>query len=345
MYDHKWPKWVCNLWKKSSWYYFLSFREPLHVIWYYCTWWTRAPSTERRSLKSSTSSMNNCIPTNCPSNCFPNLDRHIHWHVSLILRITEKNALKTEPGMGRQVDTGKGDPGNPLQTKRPPTRPKSRRKLNPPWDLLPLQRARSMWTVEVPPFHATRGSDTLPSSLPKVQRQGIILLSLHTLKLARRARQITCSGLGYMWRGGTKSQTDVLLSTTSMTAGTPLAWVMLVLNEDMLVQRNIYIPLCASGPSHWYRKGCGCVRIQRWDVEHSRSINYDKQTYCDNAGATGRVTKHFQWVTKRLSNTENLYWPHVTSYSQLAFWLLIRLNITSSLCNIWWAPVFGILLD
>ncbi len=146
MYDHKWPKWVCNLWKKSSWYYFLSFREPLHVIWYFCTWWTRAPSTERRSLKSSTSSMNNCIPTNCPSNCFPNLDRHIHWHVSLTLRITEKNALKTEPGMGRQVDTGKGDPGNPLQTKRPPTHPKSRRNLNPPWDLLPLQRARSMWT-------------------------------------------------------------------------------------------------------------------------------------------------------------------------------------------------------
>lgn len=36
---------------------FLSSREPLHVIWYYCTWWTRAPTTERRSLKSSTLSM------------------------------------------------------------------------------------------------------------------------------------------------------------------------------------------------------------------------------------------------------------------------------------------------
>lgn len=42
---------------------FFSFRAPSFVIWYYCTWWTRAPSTERGSLKSSASSMNSCICT------------------------------------------------------------------------------------------------------------------------------------------------------------------------------------------------------------------------------------------------------------------------------------------
>lgn len=100
--------------------------------------------------------------------------------------VTEKTRPK--PRMGRQ-DIVKGDPGNQLQRKRPPTPIKSQRNLT------QLQRASCLRTNRVPPFHATQDSDTLPFSLPKVQSQGLISPSLHKIKFAARARQITCSGL------------------------------------------------------------------------------------------------------------------------------------------------------
>ncbi len=227
--------------------YFISFREPLHVIWYYCTWWTRAPSTERGNLKSSTLSMTNWNFNDGAFyiNHFPNLDHHIHRHISLMLCVTGETG--PNPRMGRQ-GTGRGNPGNQLQRKGLPTPSKTQRTLRPLWDCLPPRRASYLWTNGVPPFHATQDSDTLPFSLPKVQSQSIISLSLHTIKFAGRARQITCSGLGYIARGWAKSQTDVHFSPTGTTAGMPLAWVMLALSK-----RNVNVLCGASGPGRWRR--------------------------------------------------------------------------------------------
>lgn len=165
---------------------------------------------------------------------------------------------RPKPRTGRQ-DKGKEDPGNKLQRKEPPTPPKSQRKLNPRSDLLPLWRTSCLWTDGVPPFHATQDSVTLLFSLPKVQSQGIISLSLHTIKSAGGAGQITCSGLGYVARGGTKSRTDVHFSPTGTTAGMPLNWVILALTKDMLIQRNVHILHWASGPGRWYRNAQKCV--------------------------------------------------------------------------------------
>lgn len=80
-------------------------------------------------------------------------------------------------------DTGKRDPGNQLQRKLPTTPSKSLRKLNLLRSPL-LQRASLTWRDGVPPFHVTRDKDTRPFSLLKVQSQGIISLSLHTVKFA-----------------------------------------------------------------------------------------------------------------------------------------------------------------
>ena len=147
-------------------------------------------------MKSSTSSTTNCIYTNYHDgalqiNHFPNLDCHIYWHVPLTLYVTGETGAN--PRMGRQ-DTGKGDPRSQLQIKRTPTPPKSPRKLS---LLLQLQRASCPWTAGVPPFHATRDSDTPPSSLLKVQSQSITSPSPHTIKFSGRARQITRGGLRF----------------------------------------------------------------------------------------------------------------------------------------------------
>lgn len=117
--------------------------------------------------------------------------------------------------MGRQ-DTRKGDPGRQQQGKTPPTL-KSQRKMK------PLLRASSLWTVGVPPYHATQDNDTLPLSPTKVQSRGITSLSLPTIKSASTARRITLGGLGNDARGGNKSRTDVHFSPTGTTAGMPLA--------------------------------------------------------------------------------------------------------------------------
>lgn len=112
----------------------------------------------------------------------------MYCHTSLTLCATEKNGPKQR--MGRQEDTGRGDPGNQLQRKRTPTPLRSQRKVK------PLPRASCLRTNGVPPFHATRDSDTLPLSLPNLQSQSIITSpSLHTIKFAGRARRITCSRL------------------------------------------------------------------------------------------------------------------------------------------------------
>ena len=76
----------------------------------------------------------------------------------------------------------------------------------------PLLRASSLWTVGVPPYHATRDNDTLPFSPTKVQSRGITSLSLPTIKSASIARRIILGGLGNDARGGNKSRTDVHFS-------------------------------------------------------------------------------------------------------------------------------------
>lgn len=109
--------------------------------------------------------------------------------------------------MGRQL-SGKGDPGNQLRRKRPPTPLKTQRTLR------PRQRASCLWTNGVPPFHATQDSGTLPLSLPKLQSQGLTSPSLHTIKLSRQAET---NHLQRSARGGTKRRTDVHFSPTGTT--------------------------------------------------------------------------------------------------------------------------------
>lgn len=112
-----------------------------------------------------------------------NLDHHIYWFISALLHATGETDPK--PRMGRR-GTGKGDLGNLLQRKRPPTLSKSQRKLNPLRDL-PPRRASRLWRNGVPPFHVTQDSDTLPCSPPKVQSQSITSLSLHKIKICRQS--------------------------------------------------------------------------------------------------------------------------------------------------------------
>lgn len=73
-----------NVWRSSNWNDFLSHREPSHVTWYCCTWWTPAHTTERRSLKSSTLSMANCNQCEMSQygfqiQYFPDVVYRIHW--------------------------------------------------------------------------------------------------------------------------------------------------------------------------------------------------------------------------------------------------------------------------
>ena len=124
---------------------------------------------------------------------------------------------ETAPSTRKEKEgTGKRDPGNRTQRKRPATPSKSQRKLNPLRDLLPMQRVSHLRRNEAPQFHATQDSDTLPFCPPKVQSQGTISLSLHTVKFADREIQIIHSGLSYVAAGGAKSRMDVLYSPTGM---------------------------------------------------------------------------------------------------------------------------------
>lgn len=168
---------------------------------------------------------------------------------------------------------GKKNPGNKQQRGGQPTPPVGRRKLHSMLDLLRLWRTSCLMTDGVQPFHATRDNATLPSSLPKVQSQGITLLSLRTIKSAGSARQFPCSGLSYVAWGGTESQTDDhFTSPPGKTAGMPLAWMVLAFTKYLLIQRNVNIlHIVGQDADKKKYKGryfffSGWVRIWSWDV-------------------------------------------------------------------------------
>lgn len=84
-----------------SWNHFICYRGPLHATWSCCTWWTPAPTTERRSLRSSTSSasvkqldgheyLKNLSQSSGPS----------HWPVLLCHTMNRRD--KTKEGKERQ---------------------------------------------------------------------------------------------------------------------------------------------------------------------------------------------------------------------------------------------------
>lgn len=149
------------------------------MTWYCCTWWTRALSTERRSLKSSASRNYTDTPC-CGTFFFITLFTHVP------LSLYAPGETEPNPKMERQ-DTRKGDPGNQLQRRRP-TPPERQREANLTRGLLPPQTTSCLRIVGVQPFHATQGRDTLLFQLSQVESQGITSLSLHQIKFARKSR-------------------------------------------------------------------------------------------------------------------------------------------------------------
>lgn len=78
---------------------FISYREPLPVTWYCCTWWTPAPTTGRRSLKSSTSSKAKCVVKH-DMYCFQKINqRLLHSPAFLCHSINRRD--KTKEGKER----------------------------------------------------------------------------------------------------------------------------------------------------------------------------------------------------------------------------------------------------
>lgn len=175
-----------NVWRSSSWNDFLSHREPLHVTWYCCTWWTPAHTTERRSLKSSTSSMVNCN------------QREMSRYGFQIITFT---GVSLSTGETRPVwrqerkDTKIEHPENQQQREGPTIPPINLCKPNTCSHL--LRRTSRLWANGVPPFHATQDSVTLSPLPSKELRRSIISLPCHTIKSVGVATQVTGSGLGY----------------------------------------------------------------------------------------------------------------------------------------------------